>query len=79
MLTSLRICWVPRPGGFGAPCALPLFAIADTELRIEGKFTSLLKPNRLKMLVRLDDAGFPTAGGRAHGVGVEWEWRGLLP
>lgn len=64
VLTSVRLIWAtnPRSASFGVPCVLPLFSVVDTELKIEGKLTSLLKPSKIKLTIRLDEQGYPTGG-----------------
>jgi hypothetical protein len=59
VLTSLRLIWITqqKAGSYGASCALPLFAISATEIKL-----SRFLASRVKMLVQLDEQGFPTAG-----------------
>lgn len=57
VLTTLRLLWVPQRAAGGAPCAVPLNAVAMAETK-EG----VLKTPRLKLMVRADARGFPTAG-----------------
>ena len=60
MLTSLRLIWVnqQKAGSYGASCAVPLFAISDTEVKV-----SRFLASKVKLVVQLDDQGYPTAGG----------------
>lgn len=62
VLTNYRLIWMSSRGGpAGVPCHLPLPAVGHAEVHAG---VAIFKAARLKLQVRVDEAAYPTPGGR---------------